>query len=462
MLKLDLQFFASEPVCIYVKDNSGNELFSTEARTASFEITVTETGLTCSTTGESVSFSIDNFAGFSLTKGATEAEYTIGNTYTIYGMPGPEEGTNVLYIVEGGDVMPTIKGVWRFTTSTLDGITDETWGTTELAVNVSIQGYAHNDVTHLKFNKSFASSSSIDSIYPGNSTSQYEAIYNDYHDEPWMAESYKTWDFGETAQTVPDWFYTLVTSKAVQLYKIKGKWVFNDTISFPETLHQTVKFTSNSVGWNDMAKSLSSDDLGYFYDYDDEMALYNWVYKNGTWNDNSYQTVDFGSTEQTVSDAFYTWCTANATQQVETPPYKFTKLVKAEETESGIDTSTGYRFAFSDDIEQTDVDRLVYVSVYKKPTSSSTYSFRADAYYCGFVFPSATPWYIEELFMGRPTAPTSYKTLTVYMWGYGAYKINDGDIVTLSASSYSSAKSVTLNFGDTITLYAQIVDGGIA
>jgi hypothetical protein len=112
---------------------------------------------------------------------------------------------------------------------------------------------------------------------------------------------------------------------------IKGIWVFNDYLTWEDFGSHNVNFTSNS-------KTFTSISCGTDPDYMDSAALayandgetvyvYNFEYTN-EWSNEAYKTVDFGSTEQTVDDTFYTWLTANATQQSQTTPVtrKFTKL----------------------------------------------------------------------------------------------------------------------------------------
>ncbi len=99
---------------------------------------------------------------------------------------------------------------------------------------------------------------------------------------------------------------------------IKGIWVLNENPAGEDFGSHNVNFTSNS-------KTFTSISYGANPDYMDGAAL---VYANDSetvyaydfeytsaWSNEAYKTVDFGSTEQTVDDTFYTWLTANATQQ---------------------------------------------------------------------------------------------------------------------------------------------------
>ena len=87
-----------------------------------------------------------------------------------------------------------------------------------------------------------------------------------------------------------------------------GRWVLNDyhdedsediDYQVPTT---TVDFTSAGVEFT----SISHDGDGIFYD-----DAYVWY--QGSWENQAYRTVDFGTEPQEVSSEFYKWLTANAT-----------------------------------------------------------------------------------------------------------------------------------------------------
>ena len=96
---------------------------------------------------------------------------------------------------------------------------------------------------------------------------------------------------------------------------IKGKWVFNDAITLRGPLHkEIVNFISygdvNYTGFEEEVITLIySADVGLDYVY----------FSDTGWEDEAFRTVDFGETEQTVSDEFYTWFTANAVQEQTEP-----------------------------------------------------------------------------------------------------------------------------------------------
>ena len=162
----------------------------------------------------------------------------------------------------------------------------------------------------------------------------------------WTNTAYCTVDFGTTAQTVSKDFYNwLVANATQQTTVISGIWVFKSTIVMPTTaISETgLKYTSN----NESFEGIEVGTTSLVYTYSTEMALsrpssntkYDFVltathvgapgdedagddsssttgtveaYING-WTNIAYCTVDFGTTDQEVSMAFYNWLNANAT-----------------------------------------------------------------------------------------------------------------------------------------------------
>lgn len=99
---------------------------------------------------------------------------------------------------------------------------------------------------------------------------------------------------------------------------VSGVWVWNSTPAYPENkISANVDFISNSLnftGFDIQQDNVPGDSafINYigqgFYGYENVYNTFNWV-------DEVYRTIDFGSTPQTVSDTFYTYLTASATQQ---------------------------------------------------------------------------------------------------------------------------------------------------
>ena len=96
---------------------------------------------------------------------------------------------------------------------------------------------------------------------------------------------------------------------------VKGIWFFNGTITQIPT-EETVDFSviradgsvTNYIGMRLYNMYLSYKPNAY--------QVHNaHFYGNSSWVEECFRTVDFGTTEQTVSNDFYTWLTANAVQQ---------------------------------------------------------------------------------------------------------------------------------------------------
>lgn len=104
---------------------------------------------------------------------------------------------------------------------------------------------------------------------------------------------------------------------------IKGKWVFNEKLNIPEAVcdYHILNYKSNGGDFVEMY--ISNADL-YGYDVvqyvpyagSDGYEVYRW----SNFPNQDYRTIDFGATEQTVSDTFLTWMQANATPEAEPTP----------------------------------------------------------------------------------------------------------------------------------------------
>lgn len=97
---------------------------------------------------------------------------------------------------------------------------------------------------------------------------------------------------------------------------IKGKWLFDEYIAYTSyiTFVENVTFTSNGKTFNSINSTYYESSGKYYIDYDETEVFDG---KVESWTNEAYRTVDFGETEQTISDTFYNWLTANATQQTE-------------------------------------------------------------------------------------------------------------------------------------------------
>lgn len=97
---------------------------------------------------------------------------------------------------------------------------------------------------------------------------------------------------------------------------IKGVWVLKSIVTTPSFNAEYCSFISNGVSYTNLGYS------SYDSEYDRAVLKYGstvvYYFDSGfdQWLNEAYRTVDFGETEQSVSDTFYSWFTANAAQQV--------------------------------------------------------------------------------------------------------------------------------------------------
>lgn len=100
---------------------------------------------------------------------------------------------------------------------------------------------------------------------------------------------------------------------------VSGVWVFNDSLSFYDENNtayyseevQSVNFTSGSAEYSSMTVRLSDSGVTWIIKYD-ESFVYN-QFEN--FYDSTHATIDFGTTPQAVTEAFYKWITVNAVKQ---------------------------------------------------------------------------------------------------------------------------------------------------
>ena len=127
-------------------------------------------------------------------------------------------------------------------------------------------------------------------------------------------------DFGSTEQEVSGEFYAMFDKlfDPVAEYKISGVWKFKDDLrssdlgeSYGDDRdYAVVNFTSNGTSY---VKFKYADEISYYKaDGTSDSVFFR------AWSDSAYATVDFGSTEQTVTERFYNWFTSNASQSMVT------------------------------------------------------------------------------------------------------------------------------------------------
>ena len=92
---------------------------------------------------------------------------------------------------------------------------------------------------------------------------------------------------------------------------IKGtwQWLDNPALEVPETIDQTVSFNSNGESFERMEVR---GFIRYYYAGQHTPEYVDVTATGETWAESSYKYVDFGETEQDVSDDFYTYFMANA------------------------------------------------------------------------------------------------------------------------------------------------------
>ncbi len=96
--------------------------------------------------------------------------------------------------------------------------------------------------------------------------------------------------------------------------KIKGIWVLNAVIKATEsasTLAQAVNFTSNGITFDRMLLLADYTSAMTYSNIADSYSVYT---HSGGWVNEAFRIVDFGTSDQEVSDAWYAGFTANGTQ----------------------------------------------------------------------------------------------------------------------------------------------------
>lgn len=150
----------------------------------------------------------------------------------------------------------------------------------------------------------------------------------------WVDEDYRTIDFGSLGQEVSNEFYewltlnaTLKATAETEFVRIKGMWLFNEDIApyIPNGADASKGFTPVKVNFISAWVS-SFSCIGFDFDY--ENGYMGYLYRDTTdtlrvkaaynytiWYGISSRSVNFGKDEQEIPKEFYTWLTANATQQ---------------------------------------------------------------------------------------------------------------------------------------------------
>ncbi|MBR6689627.1 MAG: hypothetical protein IKL68_06400 [Clostridia bacterium] len=98
----------------------------------------------------------------------------------------------------------------------------------------------------------------------------------------------------------------VVTENTPATYEISGQWVFNETLNLPTTkitqkVTYTVDYEYYDIEINKLYLSFYNQEIYYSH--------------NSGWEGDELRYIDFGTTPQSVSEEFYNWFTANATEQ---------------------------------------------------------------------------------------------------------------------------------------------------
>lgn len=106
---------------------------------------------------------------------------------------------------------------------------------------------------------------------------------------------------------------TITASGVEQTTTISGKWKFKDGDEFiTDDFSQAINFTSNGQNYTKLETSFMGAPVESQMLYG-STVVFGEDY-GGTWTNEAYKTVDFGTTAQTVGKIFYNWFTANAIQ----------------------------------------------------------------------------------------------------------------------------------------------------
>ena len=123
---------------------------------------------------------------------------------------------------------------------------------------------------------------------------------------------------------------------------VSGIWVFNDTITTiaskpssnkTEKIYSVNYTTTNSNGTVIESNGFYIINDQYKFSLSNNGSLSLYIYSKTSsssftvgWQAESYKTVDFGVSAQTVDDSFYEWLTSNATRKYSLPTFDLSTL----------------------------------------------------------------------------------------------------------------------------------------
>ena len=156
-----------------------------------------------------------------------------------------------------------------------------------------------------------------------NSSGYTNMIYDGQMTTEFTDNAYRYVDFGDIPQSVSEEFYNWLIANADQVGYVSGVWTFNDTLPLFEngdSIGYDIAFTSNGKSYTfiecyNTPGPVGDVTMNYYVEKTGNVGSdYDNAYDSG-WANDDYRLVDFGSIPQFVSEEFYTWLTANATQQ---------------------------------------------------------------------------------------------------------------------------------------------------
>lgn len=232
--------------------------------------------------------------------------------------------------------MPTVSGVWKWNDIPVIPSTD-------INQNINAQSGSLTDISEVRLDSS-GFNRGIHYVHGSN-----DAIVFMGSTSTWGDESYKTIDFGEIEQEVSQDFYNYLTINATQqeeptMAKVKGVWVWNDGDNIAEgDYNVSVNFTSNGQSYSSMVLSYGYDGqpfdparVDFSIKYDSTEVLFATYPYQGSWRNQAYRTVDFGSTEQEVSEDFYNYLIQNAKKGGGNMPDSIKKYQIQQKQEDGM------------------------------------------------------------------------------------------------------------------------------
>ena len=247
-----------------------------------------------------------------------------------------------------------------------------------------------------------------------------------------------------------------------QRYKIYANGELKTTITTQTSLQPptTVNLNGNVLTWNNVANNSGYEILYRRTDGSGEIYQTDIVETNVTQHTLTVTTAGtYSVTIVTIGTGSYTDSEESAAvtytvqAQLAAPTIAMNADGKTLEI-TDVENATSYD-VYVDGTLKTNVQSMFTVTIVKdqKVTGSTniTYIKKDSA-------PTSGSDYTYHVYDGYPDPP--FEANKVYIWGYG-YKIDNGDIIYLNKSTYTSATEITLTKDVTITLLGTEVGGPV-